>query len=223
MAELDAKRLLSLTYWVCAFSVNQHSSICSGFGAESTSCVEARERYEANRRDSVLGEIYPLCPCQTAKHLNSDTQLCELNKFESMMEYLAAVVPEFRQVVVVDEDFNVFSRAWVVSELAVAHRLKIPQKLKMRSASSVDRCRRHHGKREIKIEECQASWPADKADILAKIENIPEFNRTLNRLIFGEQDSLLVRFSTELAKKQRTRLATAIAIGVAGTALESVI
>jgi len=65
--------------------------------------------------------------------------------------------------------------------------------------------------------------PADKADILAKIENIPEFNRTLNRLIFGEQDSLLVRFSTELAKKQRTRLATAIAIGVAGTALESVI
>ena len=43
-----------------------------------------------------------------------------MNKFDEMMAFLAARDPEFCQVVAVDSDFGVFTRAWCMAEVAQA-------------------------------------------------------------------------------------------------------
>eukprot|EP00913_Durusdinium_trenchii_P002097 g1936.t1 len=44
----------------------------------------------------------------------------EMNKFDEMMAFLAARDPKFCQVVAVDSDFGVFTRAWCMAEVAQA-------------------------------------------------------------------------------------------------------
>ena len=43
-----------------------------------------------------------------------------MNKFDDMIEYLAARDPDFGQVIAVDGDFVLFSRAWCVAEIVMA-------------------------------------------------------------------------------------------------------
>ncbi len=60
------------TYWICAFSINQHCTIC---GANPGDAV-----------DPVTLLIHPVCSCGKTKV--SDGVLCEVNKFHDMMELL---------------------------------------------------------------------------------------------------------------------------------------
>ena len=86
-------------YWICAFSVNQHLSIC-----ENLSCD----------KDSVTDYLHAGCDCGLPKILNTTPPLstegqsigCEMNKFDDMMALLAEEVPEFSQVVAVDAQFR---------------------------------------------------------------------------------------------------------------------
>jgi len=213
-SQLASRGLLSLTYWVCAFSVNQHSCICAGFGPEPPLSTEEHAEFDSKCRDSVTGDLYPLCHCRTVQPLNSHP--AEL--FDNMVEYMASCTPGLRQVVVVDENLEVFTRAWVVSELSIAHRLQIPQAVKMRnSASFLAGSRKRIG--EVKVENCKASRPEDVWQILSKIDNIQEFNRSLNTLIFGQRIGLLDRYRSELTLANSVKVS--LAIGALSAVLES--
>ena len=60
---------LDVRYWICAFSVNQHTGICAS----------------PPPSDSTGYAITP-CGCSTAKHFSGE--LSEMNKFDDMMAYL---------------------------------------------------------------------------------------------------------------------------------------
>jgi hypothetical protein len=82
--ELRRRGQMEVSYWICAFTVNQHASICGGFGP----APKGQEFLEWDRKryDSVTGELYPLCRCATPKFFNADCDLTELNKFDPLME-----------------------------------------------------------------------------------------------------------------------------------------
>ena len=68
------------TYWVCAFSVSQHSGICSSNPYNDT--------------DPVTGLVHGTCACGAPKHFNVTAPLyngksieCEMNKFDEMMAF----------------------------------------------------------------------------------------------------------------------------------------
>ena len=93
-------------YWICALCINQHASIC---GNSMGVC------------DTVTGDVLPCCDCVTPKYFNDNPVECELNKFDSMMSQLHRRYSQnFMQVVAIDKDFNLFSRAWCVAELVEA-------------------------------------------------------------------------------------------------------
>ena len=88
---------------------------------------------------------YEVCDCDREKYWNdSAPQLpdgrsipCEVNKFHAMMEYIADQRPGFQQVIAVDEEFDLFSRAWCLMEIAEAHGLGMPQRMLIRSARTL--------------------------------------------------------------------------------------
>ena len=102
----------SRVYWICAFSVNQHSGIC----ATPDGC------------DSLTKLPYVPCDCNLQKHFNTTAPLtsdgrsvnCEMNKFSDMIALLAAGNAKFSQIVAVDVAFGLFRRAWCVAELVQA-------------------------------------------------------------------------------------------------------
>ena len=95
--QLYANGTLQSQYWICAFCINQHASICgSSMGV----------------LDTVTQTVLPSCDCATMKYLNDQPVQCELNKFDDMMAYLHRQYPKFLQVVAIDFDFMIFSRAW---------------------------------------------------------------------------------------------------------------
>ena len=73
--------------------------------------------------------ITPVCTCGLPKAFNSQAPTlddgrsvpCEMNKFDPMMILLSAMGPDFSQVVAVDAEFVIFSRAWCVAEIVAAH------------------------------------------------------------------------------------------------------
>jgi len=174
---------MSRTYWICAFSVNQHASICGGNPHGDV--------------DSVTRELHPVCGCNLPKFFNSTPPLslrgqsvgCEMNKFDDMMNFLASTDKHFQQVVAVDVGFSLFGRAWCVAELAEARRLGICQSLKLKSA----RVLQEHAEelRCLQVEQMKASRPEDVADILAKIPDVAAFNSALQQLIFDKDSGLL--------------------------------
>jgi len=187
MLEQDVDRLermlervggMTRTYWVCAFSVNQHCTIC----AENI----------CGHRDSVTGEPYPICSCSLPKTSNTDEPttasgasiLCEVNKFGEMMKLLAASDHDFEQVVAIDAGFSVFSRAWCIAELAVAHAVGMKQHLKLPSAQALEG--QEHGLRSLRIEDMESSRPEDKGEILDSIPDKDAFNARLQRLLFED-------------------------------------
>lgn len=164
-------------YWICAFSVNQHLSIC-----ENLSCD----------KDSVTGYLHAGCDCGLPKILNTTPPLstegqsigCEMNKFDDMMALLAEEVPEFSQVVAVDAQFCLFGRAWCVAELVQAHESSLKQFVKMHSRQVLEKSRSEL--QELRVEDMQASRAEDVQLILEKISDKSMFNQKLQSLIFDE-------------------------------------
>jgi len=195
LAQLGA---LDTGYWICAFCVNQHAGICGGFGDPPEEGTDAYSKWDAKRRDSVTGEVFPVCECAHPKFFNDSPENCEMNKFDDMMAKLCKEVPGFLQLVAVDEKFVLFSRAWCVAELVEASRCGIGQHVQIKS-------RRHFDISEsdmaiykklarLTVAECEASREEDKEAILRKISNIQEFDTHLQDLIFGDNGLLRKQF-----------------------------
>ena len=125
-----------------------------------------------------------------------------MNKFDHMMAYLVARDASFEQVVAVDADFNLFTRAWCVSELAKAFVTGMKQSLKLLNVRSLQK---HKEALEgLRIENMQASRPEDIADILADIPDKALFNGFLQRMIFH---SLIPNWSNLDALNQAVQIA----------------
>eukprot|EP00435_Cladocopium_sp_Y103_P065467 s270_g27.t1 len=97
-------------YWICAFCINQHSCICSGFGVEPMLGTPQFDEWDSKRRDTVTGHVYPLCRCSHPKYLNPSPNECEMNKFDDMIHLLHSQVPNFSLVASVDYYFQIFMR-----------------------------------------------------------------------------------------------------------------
>ncbi len=173
----------SLSYWICAFCVNQHVSIC----------------------DKIPdGTDYKPCDCTCEKYKNEDPR-CEMDKFDDMMGLLKGQEKnkgDFGQVIAVDREFKLFERAWCVAEIAEASLSKIPPYLKVASSKSIDQ---HFDKIEnLDVRKCEASRPEDKNHILAKIrenQGIDVFNNELCRNIEG----MAFRWMRDEANELRSR------------------
>merc|ERR1711912_99861 len=106
--DLRAKGVQCRKYWICAFCVNQHSGICGGFGPMPLIGTEPYAKWDKGRRDTVTGEVFEVCSCSHPKIFNDQPELCEMNKFSDMMLLLQGKVEGFRQVVAVDNRFELF-------------------------------------------------------------------------------------------------------------------
>ncbi|CAK0858108.1 unnamed protein product [Prorocentrum cordatum] len=172
------------TYWVCAFSVNQHTSTCeSTFGLE----------------DSVTGEKYPACRCGLPKAFNKTPPLssegqsieCEMNKFEPMVQTLSARSRNFSQLVAVDRRFEVFNRAWCVAEIAASNSMGMVQRLQLPSRRILQE--NLHVLSRLEICSMGASRPEDKEEILRHISDHEAFDRRLRDMLLVQ---LLPSWST---------------------------
>jgi len=179
---LFRKGTLSRTYWICAFSVDQHGGICAA--------------NPGGDRDPVTGVLHPVCDCGKPKYFNTTDPvyegrsiLCEMNKFTDMMTYLAASGPDFQQVVVVDPGFELFSRAWCIAEIAQARAAGMAQSLKLSAkqdiAAHADRLK------DLRVQDMKASRPEDVDEILDSISDHDEFNARLHDMIFDKDSGLL--------------------------------
>eukprot|EP00927_Polykrikos_kofoidii_P061086 TRINITY_DN5597_c0_g1_i3.p1 TRINITY_DN5597_c0_g1~~TRINITY_DN5597_c0_g1_i3.p1 ORF type:complete len:676 (+),score=65.69 TRINITY_DN5597_c0_g1_i3:246-2273(+) len=185
------------TYWICAFSVNQHTAIC-GENPQGT-------------RDPITNELHPVCLCDAPKLWNHTQPTlndgravdCEMNKFDDMIRYLSAADPDFRQVVAADASFELFSRAWCVSEISAANLVAMRQTIKVSSqvSLSIHASRLKH----LRIEEMEASRPEDVQQILASIPDKAMFNRRVQELLFDELFPALARLTIEMAIKRVVR------------------
>ncbi|CAJ1443500.1 unnamed protein product [Effrenium voratum] len=179
--KLNKTGALRITYWVCVFCVNQHASICAGFGP-CPSAEPAWAAWDSKRRNSVTGEVYPLCSCSTRKYFNDEAALTELNKFDDLMRFLASQLPVFVHVTVADEHFEVFKRAWCVAEIVEGSALNIRQRIVVPSSTCLDE---HYGTlKNLDIRNCEASRVEDKEQILSRIDDVAGFNEYLGWLIF---------------------------------------
>lgn len=205
-SELYWKGKLDDAYWICAFAVDQHASICDVvFDADV---------------DPVTGLPHAACGCGAAKYF-SDTApvredgqgvLCEMNKFDNVMEFLSRTEPAFGQLVAVDADFRLFQRAWCVAELYAARRMRLPQRMRLLSERSL---RQHqHELEDLRVEDMRASNPADKQMILGKISDLEAFNQEIQDMIFDEDGLLqawrdgfdMIAFLGEVARRGFERL-----------------
>jgi hypothetical protein len=187
----QAEGVLDISYWVCAFSVNQHQSICNSLGPAPP--VETPEYYEwsSKSHDSVTKDAFHTCDCGAPKFLNDLPDLCELNKFDDMMSVLARTESGFSHVIAVDKDFNVFMRAWCVAEIVEGSVLQLSQHMVLHSQESFDD--KYHRLKSLDVRACRASRIEDKTQILAKIKDIDAFNEYLQWRIFGT-DNLFDQF-----------------------------
>jgi hypothetical protein len=179
---LQEREKLEVTCWVCAFSINQHASICGGFGPAPPEGTPDHAEWTAKTVDSTTLQRFTTCPCQETKVLNDKPEPCELNKFADMMAYLFEHSPGFVHTIVVDEAFNLFTRAWCVAETVQGYASGMKQSLVLHSAESVDK---HYGElARLDVRACKASRAEDKDAILQAITNISAFNEHLQWIIF---------------------------------------
>merc|ERR1712039_115965 len=116
-----------------------------------------------------------------------------------MICYLSKYQKDFGHLVAVDEECNLFTRAWCVAELVCSHRLGIPQNIilhrnKDLELDAADQ-RMFNKLANIRVEHCEASRPQDKQDILAKIPDLQEFNARLQHMILGNSGLMNKHFS----------------------------
>ncbi|CAE6916950.1 unnamed protein product [Symbiodinium natans] len=183
---------LDTSYWVCAFSVNQHASICAGFGPEPPPKSRAWKEWNMKRHDSVTGKVYPLCDCNVEKHVSHGDARCELNKFDDMMTHLATEVANFRQLVVLDDTFDVLFRAWCVAEIFEASALQMQATIQVSSQEAVDL--NYDRLTLLDVRHCSASSEADKDMILSKIADVEAFNLHLQELVFSAEVGLFAEW-----------------------------
>jgi len=162
------------TYWVCAFSVNQHAGICDSVPQLDTH-----------------GKPFVVCPCGREKFWKGD--FCEMNKFDSMMAYLKRQVPGFAQVIAVDSGFELFTRIWCIAELLQARNSHLPQALKIHSEDYVIMHR--EDMESMDVRNAQATFAPDRDMILAKVDDIDEFNREVRNLILAPDTGLLAMWT----------------------------
>jgi len=187
-SQLDPN-MLHLRLWICAFCVNQHGGICGSFGPEPEA---ADRRARCFKCDTATGQLFQLCRCHNEKHF--DGPLCEMNKFDAMIQHIHSKNPSFIQIVVVDQNLEVFERAWCVAELVQCHNLGIFQRVHLPSedmlniwSSSFQPFARLA---TVKVVNCKASHPQDKVRILQKIPDLQAFDEHLHHIIFGENGFL---------------------------------
>jgi len=169
--QLYAHGALHWQYWICAFCINQHASICGN---------------SMGVLDTVTQKVLPSCDCATPKYLNDQPIRCEMNKFDDMMAYLPRECPKFLQVVAIDLEFMIFSRAWCVAELVQADASHLEQHMMIHSPSALEK---NTGQlKSIQVQNCSASREEDKLAILAKIgaqDDVDKFNQRLQQILLG--------------------------------------
>eukprot|EP00435_Cladocopium_sp_Y103_P070289 s99_g35.t1 len=175
-SELYWKKKLDTAYWICCFSINQHAGIC-GY-------------VPPDLQDPVTHALPKACSCQHPKHWSDSEPLkegqsvnCEMNKFDNMMDCIFSLNPECSQLIAVDIEFNLFTRAWCVAEIHQAQQMHMPQRMIIFSEENLKREEvwLHH----LKVQEMKASNPADVKFILSKIDDPRQFDADLQQLIFG--------------------------------------
>eukprot|EP00913_Durusdinium_trenchii_P006764 g6358.t1 len=190
---LDAEGKLDSTCWICAFSVNQHASICGGFGPEPDR-VREPERWKCwdrSRRDSVTDRAFLVCSCQVPKAFDQSDASCEINKFDDMMHFLQQQDIGFGQLVVVDEHFGVLHRAWCIAEIVEGNTIagedgNFRMRATVYSQNSV--FLNYDSLAVLDVRECCATLEKDREFILSKIEGQEaEFNMKLQNFIFGSK------------------------------------
>ncbi|CAE7632775.1 unnamed protein product, partial [Symbiodinium sp. CCMP2456] len=176
-SELFWRKKLTSTYWICCFAVNQHAGICG--------------TVPDFMKDPVTCQLPPACTCEHPKYWSDTPPLkdgqsvrCEMNKFHDMMGLISTLKPGFSQVIAVDAQFHLFTRAWCVAEIHQAQQLGMVQRMRTLSQENLSQyeCWLHC----LKVEEMSASNPADTELILSKIEDKARFNAELQSLIFGK-------------------------------------
>ncbi|CAJ1340843.1 unnamed protein product, partial [Effrenium voratum] len=182
---------LQTTYWICAFCVNQHASICT----PSWPILDSS------------GKEVPGCGCEHPKFFNTDQPCrngmsipCEMNKFSDMIGWLAATDSTFIQVIATDSEMELFTRAWCVAEVAEAYMMGVGQKLKIESQAALKQ--RSAEMKNLRIEDMKASRVEDVQEILDRIPEKAEFNQQLQHL-FGK----LFRNLWQLHPSERVKMA----------------
>ncbi|CAK9113924.1 Dynactin subunit 1 (150 kDa dynein-associated polypeptide) (DAP-150) (DP-150) (p150-glued) [Durusdinium trenchii] len=227
--QLKEKSFEDLRQSARQLGVNQHACICGGLPSapqrkENQTAEQLQELLESHHRevhDPVTGQEFQTCNCDTTKHWNTSA-LCEMDKFDSMMAKLDQEVPQVIQrklshVIVVDESFEVFSRIWVMAEIAKAQELELnqvamlfppPERLNVTSAHDPQKKRRSQVpakaalevarvRETLDIRNCKASRQEDVDAILASIPDVEAFNERLKEVLFNEQSGLLETWSAE--------------------------
>jgi len=166
---LGAAGKLSASYWICAFSVNQHMSIC----ADVPSLVDS------------MGTRIMQCTCATPKVASGP--VCEVDKMPFMMAYLKALWAErgaeFEHVVAVDPGHGLFNRAWCIAELHEAYLASIPQTFVLHSSADLDAKAQRLVVDGIDIRTSKAYCESDKTQILSKIDDVDTFNEHVRCLV----------------------------------------
>jgi len=203
MFNLKAQDKLDATYWICAFSVNQHASICDGFGPEPQENTHAWKVWDRTRHDSVSLERFPVCSCEEEKVRSYKDPTCELNKFDDMMAFRKENTSGFGQLIVIDENFDVLRRAWCVAEMVEGNALSAEGDYTMRvnvfSENAVDV--NYDKLALLDVRQCEATSEADKKFILTKIAKPEAFNLKLQHMVFSSQGI----FSKWVDGKERSR------------------
>ena len=170
---------LDETYWICAFAVNQHISICHS------------NPYD---RDPFTNQLHPVCHCNSTNIIDSDGRSAssEINKFDDMMRLLATT-GGCRQVIAVDKPLDLFRRAWCVAEIAEAKRLQMDQSLKLWSKATLQE--RARTLENLDVRDMRASSEQDKELILGKIQDVDDFNAELQVLIFDPKSGLVATWN----------------------------
>jgi hypothetical protein len=191
LAELESKGAGGHTYWICAFSVNQHVSICECC-EKSQHFQNGDPRCEMDKFDEMMAllrirdrKTSVSSINQSSESIRSSEQVSESNR-SSAMSQSGESKTRFGQVIAVDREFELFSRAWCLAEIAQAKRSHIPQSMKVFSFENIDH---HFGKMEnLDVRQCNASRAEDKAHILKKIESytsIEKFNTDVRLQVYG--------------------------------------
>ncbi|CAK9006965.1 unnamed protein product [Durusdinium trenchii] len=187
-AAIQIEGAWSLTYWVCAFSINQHACICDNYGSPPPVDPDQFSQWAARHSDTVTGKLYPLCQCGQRKVSAGEPNTCEVNKFHWMMRHLAKVQDGFSHLVVADVKFEVFTRAWCIAEIVESEASTIPKRIKVHSENALDH--NYYSLACIDVRDCQASRQEDRDMILSHISDVEAFNLQLQLAIFGTEGLL---------------------------------
>lgn len=186
-ASIQEQDVSCLTYWVCAFSINQHGCICNSFGNPPVDQEDFQE-WDEKRHDTVTGKVLPLCDCKERKVFSTEPNTCELNKFHWMMRHLGKEHQGFSHLVVADAKFEVFTRAWCIAEIVESEASCIPKRIMTHSETAVDD--KYNSLVCIDVRDCRASRSEDREMILAHIMDVDSFNLQLQLAIFGTEGLL---------------------------------